>query len=335
MQRSLADRETFNRFQTKQFGRLGLEVASTDLGQHDWPCPSCHRTFGTYQGLRCHERQAHGKLHVSNQYAILVNDLWTCASCLFGFQTRNNLVRHLKSHKKCLDLICAVCPQGFGSDPEFLKGLKFHDANMEDAVQLAGPLEARPTKDAVQLVGALIAGGALSEGLVRPAKKSCQDRHDEVVRNAFTGLCPSKPPAVDVGAKVPRLLRMRVFLIGFGGRRRHGDTFFSLNGISPMANGITDPSCAVLISSSAQGTMRLGVRCIFGAAVSLMDSLWGLFKVPHARHGPFLVICSWLRGRAGLLRLDLEIFLSGCMVSPLSNISNWRSARFCSFQVSP
>ena len=59
-------------------------------------------------------------------------------------------------------LICAVCPQGLGSDPEFLKGLKFHDANMDDAVQLVGPLEARPAEDAVQLVWALIAGGALS-----------------------------------------------------------------------------------------------------------------------------------------------------------------------------
>ena len=222
MQRIQADRETFDRFQTKQLVALGLEVASTVSGQQEWPCAHCHRAFTTYQGLRSHARQAHGELHVSNQYAKFDNGFWTCAACLEAFATKNNLVRHLKSHKKCLDLLVAVCPCGFGSDPEALKGIKLHDGNTKDAVQLYGPLIGRPVRS---WFAEGFSQGDLPEGMVGPVKGV---RKVDVARDAYQGLGPDGPVPVDIGGKVPRLLRMRVFLIAFGGRRRQGDTVFYL-----------------------------------------------------------------------------------------------------------
>ena len=171
LQRILADRLTFNRFQTKQFVTLGLEVASAVSEQQDWPCAHCHRAFSTYQGLRSHARQAHGELHVSNQYAKFENGFWSCASCLEAFATKNNLVRHLKSHKKCLDLLVAVCPYGFGSDPESLKGIKLHDGNMKDAVQLVGPLIGRPIRS---WFAEGFSQGDIPEGMVRPVRRVLQ-----------------------------------------------------------------------------------------------------------------------------------------------------------------
>ena len=104
--------------------------------------------------------------------------------------------------------------------PRGLKGIKLHDGNMKDAVQLVGPLIARPP-----LFAEGFSQGDIPEGMVRPARRVQQA---DVARDAYKGPGPDRPTFVDIEGKVPRLLRMRCFLIAFGGRRRHGDTVFYL-----------------------------------------------------------------------------------------------------------
>ena len=155
-------------FKKRQLIRLGIDIGDKDENQSDRPCPSCHRVFASYQGLRCHEHQAHGQLHVSSGFAVVVvGGFGLCTCCLVGFMTKNNLVRHFKSHKRCLDFLRYAYPHGLGSDPEVLKGIPLQNANQVDGVQAYGP-RVNALEDVYDNAG----GAAVVDGFVRPDRMS-------------------------------------------------------------------------------------------------------------------------------------------------------------------
>ena len=73
------------------------------------------------------------------------------------------------------------------------------------------------------------------DGFVQPEQLSTRDRHAQVIAQAFQGAAAPVHDARGVHV-VPRLLKMRVFLVAFGGRRRKGDIIDHLEAHIASAN---------------------------------------------------------------------------------------------------
>ena len=181
-------------------------------------CPKCDRAFSTSQGIRRHYVSMHEGMHLSNIYA--ATD--TCPACMVRFWTRYRTVTHLNNSEICLFLARGYT-QPYGRMQEVATGTELKELHRRKKFRLHGPLRRQCQPNGRILYRAppppppCYFTPEEIEACISPKEESVDTTYytPEDVRHH-----PARENIKDI---TPFLGPIRVILLLYGGRRRHGD----------------------------------------------------------------------------------------------------------------
>ena len=232
------DIRTLELYQQEAFATIGINVGKQEPITIN-ECPKCHQTFTTPQGMRRHYVSMHSGMHVANLYA--AGD--TCPACLTKFWTRHKTITHLKSHRRCL-LLARAYTEGYGRQGEVERGAQLRLQQHWDRVRVLGPLRYHYHRNGKVIVPPVPPPppGFFTKEEVE-ACVATQYILGEVTYLTVEDLRhhPSRTNLKDI---TPYLGPIRVLLLLYGGRRRHGDVaHFAELGAAQM----TAHSCQLVV----------------------------------------------------------------------------------------